>query len=85
LPCPISFSEEDIKAHLADGEGWNENADFWDSLQGFVHRDGWTSNENYEQALDIFAQLREQGLKSLTGEEREAFEKSTRWAVRKSE
>ncbi|KAG4434115.1 hypothetical protein IFR05_010395 [Cadophora sp. M221] len=85
IPCPIEFTDEEIEAHLRDGEGWNENADFWDSLQGFVHRDGWTSNENYEQALEIFAQLREQGLQSLSGEERSAFEESTRWAVRKSE
>ncbi|KAH6723680.1 kinase-like domain-containing protein [Leptodontidium sp. MPI-SDFR-AT-0119] len=85
VPCPIEFTDEEKKAHLRDGEGWNENADFWDSLQGFVHRDGWTSNENYEQALEIFAQLREQGLQSLSGEERSAFEESTRWAARKPE
>lgn len=71
MPCPVSFTEEDIKAHLKDGEGWNEIADFWDSLQDFVHRDGWNSNEHYEQAFEIFAQLREEGLKSRTGEDRE--------------
>lgn len=73
------------QTHLADGEGWTGYADFWDSLQVFVHRDGGTSNENYEQALGIFAKLSERRLKSLTGEEREAFEKNTRWAVRKPE
>ncbi|KAF1961603.1 hypothetical protein CC80DRAFT_400961 [Byssothecium circinans] len=85
IPCPIEFSDEEIASHLQDGEGWNETADFWDSLQGFVHRDGWTSNENYEQALEMFAELREQGLQSLSGEERTEFEESTRWAVRKHE
>jgi hypothetical protein len=85
IPCPINFTQEEIEQHLADGEGWNDVADFWDSLQGFVHRDGWTSHENYEQALEMFAQLREQGLQNLTGEELAAFEKSTRWAVRKSQ
>ncbi|KAF1840944.1 uncharacterized protein K460DRAFT_347404 [Cucurbitaria berberidis CBS 394.84] len=85
IPCPIEFTDEEIKAHLLDGESWNENADFWDSLQGFVYRDGWTSNENYEQALEMFAQIREQGLQSLSGEERSAFEERTRWAVRKPE
>jgi hypothetical protein len=33
----------------------------------------------------MFAQLRDEGMKNLSGEERLAFEKSTRWAVRKSE
>ena len=85
IPCPIEFTDEELKAHLQDGEGWNETADFWDSLQGFVHRDGWTARENYGDALDMFAQFREQGLQSLEGEEREAFEECTRWAVRKQE
>jgi len=74
-----------IKAHLVDGEGWNEAADFWDSLQGFVHRDGWTSNENYEEALEMFAQFREQGLQCLSGKKQAEFEQATRWAVKKSE
>lgn len=84
IPCPISFTDDDIQAHLRDGEGWNDNADFWDSLKGFVHRDGWTSNENYDDALELFAQLRDQALQDLTGEERVEFEKTTRWAVKRS-
>jgi hypothetical protein len=78
-PCPIKFTDEEIKELLQDGEGWNENADFWDSPKGFGHHDGWTSNENYEQALEMFAQLREQGLQNLSGEERSTFEERTRW------
>lgn len=33
----------------------------------------------------MFAQLREQGLQNLTGEELHEFEKATRWAVKKSD
>lgn len=80
VPCPIHFSEEDIQNHMRDGEGWNEQADFWDELEGFVARDGWTSNETYEEALGMFAGLREEGLKQMTGEERDDFERRTRWA-----
>lgn len=79
-PCPISFTDEELEAHHRDGEGWNERAEFWDSLESLVHRDGWTSNENYNQALEIFTQLREAGLKNLTGEELREFEQQTRWA-----
>ncbi|KAJ8070008.1 hypothetical protein OCU04_000411 [Sclerotinia nivalis] len=82
-PCPIQFTEEELQAHYRDGEGWNERADFWDSLAGFVSRDGWTSNETYDQALEMFAELREEGLKNLTGKERADFEAQTRWAERK--
>lgn len=63
--------------------GWNERADFWDSIARLVSRDGWTSNETYGQALEMFAELREEGLKSLTGVERVRFEAQTRWAERR--
>ncbi|KAG9228229.1 kinase-like domain-containing protein [Amylocarpus encephaloides] len=82
-PCPIHFTEEGLQAHNRDGEGWNERADFWDSVAGFVSRDGWTSNETYDQALEMFADLREEGLNKLTGKERVDFEAQTRWAERK--
>ncbi|KAH6690267.1 kinase-like domain-containing protein [Leptodontidium sp. MPI-SDFR-AT-0119] len=81
-PCPIHFTEEELQAHYKDGEGWNERADFWDSLAGFVSRDGWTSNATYDQALEMFAELREEGLKTFTGKERADFEAQTRWAER---
>ncbi|KAL2076086.1 hypothetical protein VTL71DRAFT_1029 [Oculimacula yallundae] len=58
-PCPIHFTEEELQAHYRDGEGWNDRADFWDAIAGFVSRDGWTHNETYDQALEMFAQLRE--------------------------
>ncbi len=85
VPCPIHFTEEDLQNHMRDGEGWNELADFWDRLEGFVSRDGWTSNETYKEALEMFAGLREEGLKQMTGEEKDVFEKQTRWARRRNE
>jgi len=83
-PCPIHFTEEEIQNHMRDGEGWNEQADFWDGLDGFVARDGWTSHEKYPEALEMFANLREEGLKQMTGREKENFEKQTRWAKREN-
>ncbi|KAL5330751.1 hypothetical protein ACEPPN_000272 [Leptodophora sp. 'Broadleaf-Isolate-01'] len=71
--------------HMRDGEGFNEQADFWDRLEGFIARDGWTSNERYEEALEMFASIREEGLKQLTGEERLDFEKQSRWAQRSAD
>ncbi|KAL3420292.1 hypothetical protein PVAG01_08791 [Phlyctema vagabunda] len=82
-PCPIHFTEEDLQCHYKDGEGWNERADFWDAIAGFVSRDGWTANETYDHALVMFAELRAEGLKTLTGKERLEFEAQTRWAGRK--
>jgi len=49
-------------------------------VAGLISRDGWTFNNTYDQALEMFAELREEGLKSLTGKERQNFEVQTRWA-----
>ena len=84
VPCPIRFTNEELRAHDRDGAGWNETAEFWASLEGFANRDGWTTHENFEAALDLFSQLRDQGLHSLDDDERSEFEKQTRWAARKS-
>ncbi|KAH8591566.1 hypothetical protein B0O99DRAFT_654279 [Bisporella sp. PMI_857] len=40
VSCPIHLTEEDIQNHMRDGERWNEEADFWDGLEGFVARGG---------------------------------------------
>jgi len=38
-------------------------------------------NEDYDEALAMFAKLRESGLENLEGDEKEEFERATRWAV----
>ncbi|RFU24389.1 hypothetical protein B7463_g11948, partial [Scytalidium lignicola] len=78
IPCPIHFIEDDLADHYWYGGGWNELADFWDSISGLVSRDGWTSNETYNQALEMFIELREEGLKNFTGEDREVFDAQTK-------
>lgn len=83
--CPISFTDEELQKHLHDGEGWNEQADFWDRLEGFVARDGWTSNENFDAARQMFADLREEGLNLLEGDDREQLETRSQWAILKNE
>ncbi|KAI1427543.1 kinase-like domain-containing protein [Xylaria sp. FL1777] len=79
-PCPIEFTKAEIETHFRETDGWNENADFWASISSFVQRDGWTSRETYDDAVELFAQLREEGLRQLEGEERAKFERETRWA-----
>lgn len=80
-PCPIHFTEEEIQQHHHISEGWNERANFWDRLDGFVSRDGWTSNESYDEARKLFADLRDAGLAILTDADREELETKSRWAT----
>ncbi|KAJ9196650.1 hypothetical protein DTO164E3_6180 [Paecilomyces variotii] len=80
--CPIHFTEQDLKSHLQDAEGWNEVQDFFDHIDHLVKRDGWTSNEKYEDAVEFFSELRKIGLQNLTGSQREEFERETRWVDR---
>jgi pentatricopeptide repeat protein len=82
IPCPISFTSEEIAAHDRVSADWNDKADFWSSLDGFVSRDGYTANEDYEEAFKFFEELRETGLAHLSGSELKDFEEQTRWAKR---
>ncbi|KAL4877121.1 kinase-like domain-containing protein [Aspergillus karnatakaensis] len=82
LPCPIHFTEDELRVHSEEGDGWNDVQDFWDSISSIVAGDGWTPNHLYDDALALFSELRETGLKSLAGKEREDFRKQTQWAVK---
>ena len=73
-PCPIHFTEDEVQSHLADAEGWNEVQDFWDSVEGVVTRDGWTHLDTYDDAVALFSELRQTGLKAMTGKDKEIFE-----------
>lgn len=45
-----------------------------------MKRDGWTHLETFDVAFRLFSDLRKGGLEHLKGEDRENFEKETRWA-----
>jgi hypothetical protein len=83
IECPIQFSAEELAAHSEESGAWNETTEFWSSLDGLVSRDGWTSLENFEKAKAFFEELREEGLKQLSGQELAEFEASSRWVVGK--
>ncbi|KAK3696427.1 Phosphotransferase enzyme [Vermiconidia calcicola] len=77
--CPIHFTDKQLRENIEDGKLWNANQDFWSELDGVVSRDGWVTLEDYEKAIEIFQAYREEGLKTLQGEERSAFEESMNW------
>ncbi|KAL4797156.1 hypothetical protein BDV19DRAFT_377848 [Aspergillus venezuelensis] len=52
--CPLSSLPEEISNHFEDGEGWHEIQYFLDSIEHILDRDGWTSNEPYENAKSIY-------------------------------
>ncbi|GES57339.1 aminoglycoside phosphotransferase [Aspergillus terreus] len=78
--CPYHFTEEELRSHAADAEGWNEGQDFFDDIDSIVKRDGWTHPETFDAAFNFFSELRKLGLEGLKGEERERFDKQTSWA-----
>ncbi|OJD27490.1 hypothetical protein ACJ73_01103 [Blastomyces percursus] len=77
--CPIHFTEEELQAHAKDGEGWNEVQDFWRAVEGIVTRDGWTPHDLYDDAIALFSELREIGLKSMVEKDRKDFKAQTQW------
>jgi hypothetical protein len=48
-------------------------------VANIVTREGWTPNHLYNDAVTLFAELRDTGLKTMTGKEREDFMKQTQW------
>lgn len=49
------------------------------SVGDIISRDGWTPNHLYDDAVALFTELRETGLKSMLGKEREDFKRQTQW------
>ncbi|PTU21289.1 hypothetical protein P175DRAFT_0459676 [Aspergillus ochraceoroseus IBT 24754] len=78
-PCPIHFTQDELRIHAEEGEGWNDVQDFWNSVSDIVSRDGWTPIHLYDDAVALFTELREAGLKSMLGKEREDFKRQTQW------
>lgn len=83
FPCPIHFTEDELRIHAEEGEGWNEVQDFWESVSGIVSRDGWTPHDLYDDALALFSELREMLLQSMVGKDKEDFERQTQWTKRR--
>ncbi|BCR96713.1 phosphotransferase enzyme [Aspergillus luchuensis] len=79
FPCPINFTEDDLRIHAEESDGWNDVQEFWDSVAHIVSRDGWTPHHLYDDAISLFTELRDIGLKAMVGKERDAFEKQTQW------
>ena len=77
--CPYHFTQDELIRHSRDSEGWNDVQDFFESIEDLVKRDGWTHPETFDAALRFFSDLRKGGLEHLKGEERDNFEKETRW------
>ncbi|EAW11438.1 phosphotransferase family protein [Aspergillus clavatus NRRL 1] len=78
--CPYHFTQAELHNHSFDANGWNEVQDFFDSIEGLVKRDGWTSLETFDAAFGFFSELRKRGLGHLKGDERDIFKRQTRWA-----
>ncbi|KAI7542419.1 hypothetical protein KC331_g7991 [Hortaea werneckii] len=82
IACPIHFNSKEIEAHERASTDWNEKAEFWASLSGFVSPDGYTSLEDYEDARKLFKELREEGLQNLSGKELADFVDQSKWVER---
>ncbi|KNG86723.1 hypothetical protein ANOM_005182 [Aspergillus nomiae NRRL 13137] len=80
FPGPIHFTEYDLRIHAEESDGWNDVQEFWDSVADIVSRDGWTPHRLYDDAISLFTELRDIGLKAMVGKERDTFEKQTQWA-----
>ncbi|KAH5628153.1 hypothetical protein HBI51_212280 [Parastagonospora nodorum] len=79
--CPYHFSAEEIQRSHEDAVSYNDMRDFWDDLKGRVDDTGFTTPDFFDDAVDLFSTLRENGLKTLEGQELRRFEGQTRWVL----
>ncbi|OJJ96810.1 hypothetical protein ASPACDRAFT_54196 [Aspergillus aculeatus ATCC 16872] len=72
--CPYHFTQGKLHSHSVDAEGWNEVQKFFDSIEGLVKRDGWTSPDTFDAAFDFASELRERGLRHMKGQQKRAVD-----------
>ncbi|PYI29170.1 hypothetical protein BP00DRAFT_437854 [Aspergillus indologenus CBS 114.80] len=77
FPCPIHFTEDDLRVHAEEDAGWNDGQEFWNSVAGVVSKYRWTPHYLYGDAVALFTELRDLGLKAMAGKERDVFESQT--------
>jgi hypothetical protein len=55
VPCPLSFTEEEIKDKRQQAQEWaNVYGEFESLRAGIAGKDGWVSHYEYEEAMRIF-------------------------------
>lgn len=76
----LYLKSSEIRQHQDEATAFNASQEFWGS-SGIISDERYTSNKNFEEGVEIFQRLRESGLDSVEGEERDEFERQTRWVL----
>ncbi|RAH43212.1 phosphotransferase family protein [Aspergillus brunneoviolaceus CBS 621.78] len=81
FPCPLHFTEDELRVHDEETIGWNNIQGFWDVISPLVARDGFVHSDMYEEAAHMFKYVRNWGLEHVTGKVKERFEHATLMAA----
>ncbi|RAK82140.1 aminoglycoside phosphotransferase family protein [Aspergillus fijiensis CBS 313.89] len=81
FPCPVHFTEDELRVHDEETIGWNNIQGFWDAISPSVARDGFVHSDMYEEAAHMFKYVRNWGLEHVTGKVKERFEHATLMAA----
>ena len=60
---------------------FNKSQELWKGLQGVLTDEGYASNETFDQAVEVFKQLREAGLQGMGGEKLRELDIETHWII----
>ena len=71
-PCPISFTDEEVKSNTKESEEWSEAAKDIDKIETYLNVDGQggVEPENYDLAVALNNEFRLQMLKAAKEEEK---------------
>ncbi|KAF7923997.1 hypothetical protein EAE99_006658 [Botrytis elliptica] len=52
IPCPIHFTEEEVQNHIQEVNAWEDISQFWEEMKEFIDKDGYISDEDYQEGLE---------------------------------
>ncbi|EMF10266.1 kinase-like protein [Sphaerulina musiva SO2202] len=55
--CPYKFSASEMQQHQDEAENFNDSQRLWHNLRGILSEDGYTTNDEYPQAVKVLKEL----------------------------
>lgn len=55
--CPYKFSASEMQQHQDEADNFNDSQRLWHNLRGILSEDGYTTNDDYPQAVKVLKEL----------------------------
>ncbi|KAF2748369.1 hypothetical protein M011DRAFT_493763 [Sporormia fimetaria CBS 119925] len=76
-PCPYKYTDEEMEESYKDADTLNKLQDLWEKISTVLTKEGYTHNETYDDAVEVFEALKEALETAERSVEEEAAQKTT--------